>query len=184
MSTASARIIVAERVEYLDENGKLVTESAARLHQEGSEKALRQPRRVPQALEGRRAQTGDHRGAGGRRAAARPPCRRSWQGPRPLRPDLPRCVRPQPLTRRERADNVKKRDVFTKYGAAGPRGARSAAREVSRRGRAQSRRRQRAEIRRSTAMGTPSQLIKAFGGKDDFEHAVHELQSALYQETA
>jgi type I restriction enzyme R subunit len=28
------------------------------------------------------------------------------------------------------------------------------------------------------------QLIKAFGGKDGFEKAVHELQDALYQETA
>ena len=40
-----------------------------------------------------------------------------------------------PLTRRERAENVTKRDVFTKYGDAGPRRARSAARQVRRRGR-------------------------------------------------
>jgi type I restriction enzyme R subunit len=33
-------------------------------------------------------------------------------------------------------------------------------------------------------MGTPMQLIKEFGGRDDFERAVHELQAALYQETA
>jgi type I restriction enzyme R subunit len=33
-------------------------------------------------------------------------------------------------------------------------------------------------------MGTPVQLIKAFGDRTDFERAVHELQSALYQETA
>jgi type I restriction enzyme R subunit len=35
-----------------------------------------------------------------------------------------------------------------------------------------------------TALGTPVQLIKAFGGKDGFERAVHEMQSALYQEIA
>jgi len=35
-----------------------------------------------------------------------------------------------------------------------------------------------------TALGTPVQLVRAFGGKDGFERAVHELQSALYQETA
>ena len=35
-----------------------------------------------------------------------------------------------------------------------------------------------------TALGSAVQLIKAFGGKDGFEQAVHELQSALYQETA
>jgi type I restriction enzyme R subunit len=28
------------------------------------------------------------------------------------------------------------------------------------------------------------QLIKSFGGRQGFEQAVHELQSALYQETA
>ena len=33
-------------------------------------------------------------------------------------------------------------------------------------------------------MGTPVQLVKAFGGKDGFEHAVHELQSALYEGAA
>jgi len=33
-------------------------------------------------------------------------------------------------------------------------------------------------------MGSVVQLIKAFGGRQDFEQAVHELQSALYQETA
>jgi type I restriction enzyme R subunit len=35
-----------------------------------------------------------------------------------------------------------------------------------------------------TTLGTPVQLIRAFGGRVGFEQAVHELQSALYQETA
>ena len=35
-----------------------------------------------------------------------------------------------------------------------------------------------------TAMGSVVQLIKAFGGKEGFETAVHEMQDALYQETA
>jgi len=34
------------------------------------------------------------------------------------------------------------------------------------------------------ALGTPVQLIKVFGGRDDFERAVHELQSALYEGVA
>jgi type I restriction enzyme R subunit len=33
-------------------------------------------------------------------------------------------------------------------------------------------------------MGTPLQLIKQFGTRADFEHAVHELQSALYQKAS
>ena len=43
----------------------------ARLHQDGAEEALRQPRRLPQALEIGGAQAGDHRGTGGRGPAAR-----------------------------------------------------------------------------------------------------------------
>ena len=35
-----------------------------------------------------------------------------------------------------------------------------------------------------SAMGSVIQLINAFGGKDGFEQAVHELQDALYQEIA
>ena len=35
-----------------------------------------------------------------------------------------------------------------------------------------------------TAMGSVVQLIKAFGGKEGFEAAVHEMQDAIYQETA
>jgi type I restriction enzyme R subunit len=33
-------------------------------------------------------------------------------------------------------------------------------------------------------MGSVVQLIKAFGDRQGFERAVHELQSALYEETA
>jgi type I restriction enzyme R subunit len=66
---------------------------AARLHQEGPEEALRQPRRLSETLEGGGAQAGDRRGTGSRGAAARPHIRGAWQGPRPLRSDLPRCLR-------------------------------------------------------------------------------------------
>jgi len=38
--------------------------------------------------------------------------------------------------------------------------------------------------RTKSSLGTPIQLIKAFGGKEQFVAAVHEMQSALYQETA
>ena len=35
-----------------------------------------------------------------------------------------------------------------------------------------------------SGMGTVPQLIKEFGGRTGFEHAVFELQTALYQEVA
>ena len=31
-------------------------------------------------------------------------------------------------------------------------------------------------------LGTPLQLVKAFGGRDEFEKAVQELQAELYKE--
>ncbi|HEY7578474.1 MAG TPA: hypothetical protein VH855_12835 [Acetobacteraceae bacterium] len=34
------------------------------------------------------------------------------------------------------------------------------------------------------ALGTPLQLVRAFGGRSGFEQAVREMQSALYQESA
>jgi type I restriction enzyme, R subunit len=34
------------------------------------------------------------------------------------------------------------------------------------------------------SMGTPVQLLKQFGGRNGFEKAVQELQSALYEEAA
>jgi type I restriction enzyme R subunit len=33
-------------------------------------------------------------------------------------------------------------------------------------------------------MGSVVQLIKSFGGKDGFDHAVRELQSAIYRDIA
>jgi type I restriction enzyme R subunit len=33
-------------------------------------------------------------------------------------------------------------------------------------------------------MGTPFELVKSFGGRPGFETAVHELQSALYDQAA
>jgi type I restriction enzyme R subunit len=35
-----------------------------------------------------------------------------------------------------------------------------------------------------TEMGSVLQLINAFGGREGFESAVHEMQDALYLETA
>ena len=34
------------------------------------------------------------------------------------------------------------------------------------------------------SLGTPLQLIKAFGDRQGFEQAVHEIQSALYEGVA
>ena len=137
--------IVAERVEYLDEHGKLVTESL----RDFTRKALRK----------RFASLDDFLrrwNAAERKQAILEEMAAEGLPLTVIVEELGKDLDPfdlichvafdaEPLTRRERAENVKKRDVFTKYGEQGPRRARCAARQVCRRGRTQSRRRQRAQ---------------------------------------
>ena len=73
-------------------------------------KRVRQPRRLPEALEGGGAQAGDHRGTGGTRGRPRPSAEEVGKDLDPLRPDLPRRLRP----------------ASRSPGASGPRTSRSA----------------------------------------------------------
>ncbi len=87
-----------------------------------------------------------------------------------------------PLTRRERADNVRKRDVFTKYGPQARAVLDALLTKYQDDGVLNLDDASVLRITPFSALGTPMQLIKAFGGKDGFEQAVHDLQSVLYQE--
>jgi type I restriction enzyme R subunit len=90
----------------------------------------------------------------------------------------------KPLTRRERAENVKKRDVFTKYGPQARAVLDALLAKYADEGVLNLDDTNVLKIPPLNTLGTPLQLIKAFGGKQGFEKAVHELQSAIYQETA
>ena len=83
----------------------------------------------------------------------------------------------KPLTRRERAENVKKRDVFTKYGPQ----ARAVLDALLEKYRDEGvLNLDDTNVLQSRALhrdGHVVQLIKAFGGREGFEQAVHELQS-------
>ncbi|MBA3772805.1 MAG: DEAD/DEAH box helicase family protein [Ramlibacter sp.] len=90
-----------------------------------------------------------------------------------------------PLTRRERANNVKKRDVFTKYGPQARAVLEALLTKYQDEGVVGGLDNVKIlEIPPFNAMGTPFQLIKQFGTRAGFEDAVHELQAALYQESA
>jgi type I restriction enzyme R subunit len=90
-----------------------------------------------------------------------------------------------PLTRRERANNVKKRDVFTKYGPQARAVLEALLNKYQDDGIVGGLDNVRIlEIPPFDAMGTPFQLIKEFGTRAGFEAAVHELQAALYQQSA
>ena len=90
----------------------------------------------------------------------------------------------KPLTRRERAENVKKRDVFTKYGDQARAVLDALLAKYADEGVLNLDDTNVLKIQPFTELGTPVQLIRAFGGRAGFIDAVHDLQSALYQETA
>ena len=90
----------------------------------------------------------------------------------------------KPLTRRERADNVRKRNVFARYGDQARAVLDALLAKYADEGVLNLDDATVLRIPPFTELGTPVQLIKAFGGKDAFVTAVHELQSALYREVA
>ena len=85
------------------------------------------------------------------------------------------------LTRRERADNVRKRDVFTKYGPQARAVLEALLQKYQDQGVIDLGDPRILQIPPLDTMGTPVQLIKQFGTRSDFMVAVSELQSALYQ---
>jgi type I restriction enzyme R subunit len=90
----------------------------------------------------------------------------------------------KPLTRRERAESVKKRDVFSKYGEQARAVLNALLVKYADDGVLNLDDSTVLRIPPLNTMGTPLQLIKAFGGRDGFEKAIHELQNELYQEVA
>jgi len=176
--------IVAERVEYLDEHGKLVTESL----RDFTKKALRK----------RFASLDDflHRWSEAERKQAIVDELAGEGLPLdPLAEEVGKDLDPfdlichvafdrPPLTRRERADDVRKRDVFAKYGPQARAVLDALLAKYQDEGVLNLDDPRIFQISPFDSMGTPLQLIKQFGTRTDFEHAVHELQAALYQGVA
>lgn len=90
----------------------------------------------------------------------------------------------KPLTRRERAENVKKRDVFTRYGDKARAVLDALLAKYADEGVLNLDDANVLKIPPLSALGTPVELVRAFGGKPGFEQAVHELQTELYKDTA
>ena len=89
-----------------------------------------------------------------------------------------------PLTRKERAENVRKRDVFTKYGPQARKVLEALLLKYQDQGILNLDDPRILQISPFDSMGTPIQLIREFGSREAFEKAVHELQEALYQTAA
>jgi type I restriction enzyme R subunit len=176
--------IIAERVEYLDQNGKLVTESlrdftkaALKKHFSSLDDFLKRWKSTE------------------RKQAIIEELETEGLSLDPIIEELGKDLDPfdlichvafdkKPLTRRERAENIKKRDVFTKYGGQARAVLDALLAKYADEGVLNLDDANVLKIAPFTAMGSVVQLIKAFGDRQGFEQAVHELQSALYQETA
>ncbi|MCY4107927.1 MAG: DEAD/DEAH box helicase family protein [Chloroflexi bacterium] len=176
--------IVTERVHYLDEHGKLVTESL----RDFTRKALLRRfaslddflRRWNEAE--RKQAIIDEMEAEGLQLTV-------------LVEELGRDLDPfdlichvafdaKPLTRRERADNVKKRNVFDRYGERARAVLRALLDKYADEGVFNLDDANVLRIPPIDQLGTPVELVRAFGGRRRFERAVRDLQSALYRETA
>ncbi|KQZ12399.1 restriction endonuclease [Mesorhizobium sp. Root552] len=176
--------IVAERVEYLDESGKLVTESL----RDFTKKAL-QKRFASLDDFLKRWKSAERKQAIIEELAAEglPLDLISKELGKNLDPfDLICHVAfdRKPLTRRERAENVRKRDVFTKYGPQARAVLDALLAKYADDGVLNLDDTNVLKVTPFTAMGSVVQLIKAFGGKQGFEQAVREMQNAIYQEIA
>jgi type I restriction enzyme R subunit len=86
-----------------------------------------------------------------------------------------------PLTRRERADNVRKRDVFAKYGPQARAVLDALLQKYQDEGVVDLGDLRILQIPPIDSIGTPVELIRQFGSRTSYEKAVHELQDALYE---
>jgi type I restriction enzyme R subunit len=176
--------ILKERIEYLDENGKLVTESL----RDYSRKTLRR----------RFASLDDFLirwNATDRKQVIIDELAEEGLLLGPLADEVGVDLDPfdlvchvafdqPPLTRRDRADNVRKRDVFTKYGPQARTVLEALLDKYQHDGVTGLSDPQILKVTPFLMMGTPIQLLNIFGGRDGFEKAVHELESALYEPAA
>ncbi len=85
-----------------------------------------------------------------------------------------------PLTRKERAEQVKKRNYFTRYGEQARRVLEALLDKYADEGVAHIEETQILTIAPFTEFGTPLEIIRAFGGLDQYQQAVNELEQALY----
>lgn len=90
----------------------------------------------------------------------------------------------KPLTRRERADNVKKRDVFNRYGEQAQAVLEALLEKYADEGVLTLDDTNILQINPFSHMGTPMELMRAFGKRPDYLRAIHDLQEALYDESA
>jgi type I restriction enzyme R subunit len=90
----------------------------------------------------------------------------------------------KPLTRKERANNVKKRNYFTKYGEKAQTILNSLLDKYAEDGLLTIESTEVLKLDPLNKLGTPMELIEAFGGKQEYLSALKELETELYNSIA
>ena len=178
--------IVAERVEFLDSRGKLVTES---LRDFTKKELRRRYASLDDFLKTWRAAERKQAVIDELGAAEVPLDLIAGEVPAGIYMDPFDLIcyvafDQPPTTRQERARNVRKRDVFTKYGPQARAVLEALLRKYEDEGVIALDDPKLLKVQPFDAMGTPLQLIRQFGSPEDFERAVHEMQDALYEGVA
>jgi type I restriction enzyme R subunit len=86
-----------------------------------------------------------------------------------------------PLTRKERANNVRKRNYFGKYSEKAQQVLNSLLDKYENEGVTSIESGSVLKVQPLNQMGSPVELVKAFGKKKDFEIALEELERELYK---
>lgn len=90
----------------------------------------------------------------------------------------------KPLTRKERAENVKKRDVFHKYGPEAQKVLEALLDKYASDGISQLENRKVLSLDPFRQMGSPATIAKLFGGNQQYFSAVKELETMIYNDIA
>ena len=176
--------VVAERVQYLDRNGKLITESL----RDFTRRALR--KRFASLDDFLNRWNGEER-----KQTILDEMASSGLPLAEILRELGKDLDPfdlichiafgaEPMTRRERAERVKKRDLFTQYAGQARAVLDALLDKYADQGVLNLDDGRVLTIPPLDSLGTPLELVRAFGGRPGFERAVHDLQSELYRESA
>ena len=86
----------------------------------------------------------------------------------------------KPLTRKERAENVKKQDFFSRYNGVAKEVLEALLDKYMNKGITEITSTEVLRLDPFMKLGKPSKIASYFGGKDGYKHAVEELQNAIY----
>ena len=172
--------VVAERVQYMDKDGKLITESLKDYTRKTVQKEFTSLKRFLDAwrsTERKQAILEEMTDQGVLFEALAEEVGKDY-GPFDLICHV--AFDQPPLTRRERAENVKKQDYFTKYGERSRKVLEALLDKYADEGIENMEDITILKVQPIAGLGTPIELVREFGGKAGYVKAVRELTKSLY----